>query len=144
VGKSAPKHLRIGEVARHVGIRPSAVRYYEQAGLLPRPERAGGKRRYHHSIIRWLQFIGVARKAGFTIAETRQLVQRFAPSGAPARSIWKSLAERKLADLDAQIERIQEMKSILERGLACRCTSLDDCDLLSPSSDAGQGPPASR
>ena len=66
-----PAVLTIGEVARRAGVRASAIRYYEEAGLLPAPERVGGKRRYDEGILRRLAIIGGAKRAGFTLREIR-------------------------------------------------------------------------
>jgi MerR family redox-sensitive transcriptional activator SoxR len=66
-GRPMPALLTIGEVARRAGVRTSAIRYYEEAGLLPEPERVGGKRRYEKEILRRLALIGGAKRAGFTL-----------------------------------------------------------------------------
>ena len=92
--------MSIGEVARRAGVAPSAIRYYESLGLLPTPERSGGKRRYHDTILSWLALVTLAREAGFTMAETRQLVAGFEP-GTPPAARWHALAARKLAEIDA-------------------------------------------
>jgi DNA-binding transcriptional MerR regulator len=72
----------IGEVARRAGLKRSAIRYYEQIGLLPKAERVGGQRRYDTSVLTLLSIIDVAQRAGFTLAETRTLLEGFAPQGA--------------------------------------------------------------
>jgi DNA-binding transcriptional MerR regulator len=67
--------LSIGEVARRAGIRPSAIRYYEEVGLLPEAERVGGERRYEEGVLRCLMNIRGAKRAGFTIEEMRILLR---------------------------------------------------------------------
>jgi len=67
------EELSIGEVARQAGIRASAIRYYEQAGLLPAPRRRGGQRRYEPDVVDRLALIAFAQQAGFTISEIRTL-----------------------------------------------------------------------
>ena len=67
--------LSIGNVSARAGVRASAIRYYERLGLLPEPERAGGRRRYDESILEWLSLIALARESGFTIGEIKQLVR---------------------------------------------------------------------
>ena len=87
--------MSIGEVARQAELQPSAIRYYESLGLIPEPPRVGGKRRYDASVLEWLSLIALAREAGFTMKEIRQLVTGFTPGTRPAAR-WRELATRKL------------------------------------------------
>jgi MerR family redox-sensitive transcriptional activator SoxR len=119
----------IGEVARRAGLKRSAIRYYEQIGLLPWAERVGGQRRYDSSVLMRLSIIEVAQRAGFTLAETRTLLEGFAPEAPPSER-WQALARRKLSDVDALIERANGMKRLLEEGLECGCPSLEECGFL--------------
>ncbi|MDP9469962.1 MAG: lyase family protein, partial [Chloroflexota bacterium] len=96
--------LTIGEVARQAGICPSAIRYYEEIGLLPRPERVGGQRRYDTDVLTRLALVQMAQEAGFTIEEVRRLVAGFL-EGTPASKRWRELAHRKLPEVDARIVR---------------------------------------
>ena len=118
--------LSIGEVAERAGLAPSAIRYYESLGLLPAPSRAGGKRRYDESVFGWLALVALAREAGFTMAETRELIEGFEPETLPAAR-WQALAKRKLAEIDEQIARANRMRKVLKRGLECGCLRLDEC-----------------
>ena len=124
-----PTEWSIGEVARRAGLRRSAVRYYEQIGLLPRAERVNGQRRYDSSVLRRLSIIDVAQRAGFTLAETRTLLDGFAPNAPPSER-WQALARQKLSDVDALIERANGMKRLLQEGLQCGCPSLEECEFL--------------
>jgi MerR family redox-sensitive transcriptional activator SoxR len=121
--------LSIGEVARRAGLQPSAIRYYESLGLLPSPPRAGGKRRYDASIFEWLSLIALAREAGFTMAEIKQLVAGFTPGTKPAAR-WQALATRKLAEVDALVARAERMRAVLRVALDCGCFRLEDCGAL--------------
>ena len=123
------EELAIGDVARRAGIRPSALRYYESIGLLPAPRRVSGRRRYDESIVQMLKIVRLAQQAGFTVAEIQTLLHGFAPDTTPA-SRWQPLAQHKIAELDAQIERAQQMKRILETGLNCGCLRLEDCAVV--------------
>jgi MerR family redox-sensitive transcriptional activator SoxR len=120
------KDLAIGEVARRAGIRTSALRYYESIGLLPAPRRVSGRRRYDEQTVQMLAVIQLAQAASFTIAEIQTLLHGFAPDTPPAAR-WQPLARRKLAELDALIARVQQMKQVLESGLNCGCLRLEDC-----------------
>ena len=120
------EELAIGEVARRAGIRPSALRYYESIGLLPAPKRVSGRRRYDESTVRMLKVVQLAQHAGFTVAEIQTLLHGFAPDTTPAAR-WQPLARKKIGELDALIERAQQMKRVLETGLNCGCLRLEDC-----------------
>lgn len=120
-------NLTIGEVARQAGLHTSAIRYYEEIGVLPRPERVyGGHRRYSARVFQHLAFIHLAQQAGFSMAEIQTLVAGFDET-APLGVRWRTLAEQKLAELDVLITRAQRMKRVLEEGLRCQCLHLDEC-----------------
>ena len=124
-----PAPLSIGEVARRAGVRASAIRYYEEAGLLPEPERVGGKRRYDASVFEWLSLIALAREAGFTMVEIKRLVTGFTPGTRPAAH-WEELATRKLAEIDALVARAERMRAVLRVALDCGCFRLEECGAL--------------
>ena len=119
--------MAIGTVARVTGLAPSAIRYYEKAGLLPKPSRLSGQRRYGAEIVARLRIVQLARDAGFTIAETKTFLTGFSASTPPAAR-WRSLAERKRAEIDAQMERFSRMKLLLDSSFHCGCLRIDDCE----------------
>ena len=124
--------MSIGEVARQAGVRPSALRYYEGIGLLPRPERENG-RRYEGEVLREvldrLAVVRVAQQAGFTIDEIRVLLDGFSEDIPPSER-WRVLASEKLPEIEALVERALSMKQLLERGLRCECLRLEDCEII--------------
>src|SRR5215210_6906917 len=125
--------MSIGQVASRAGVRPSALRYYESVGLLPPPERKNGRRRYDGEVLREvldrLAVVRVAQQAGFTISEIRMLLDGFAEDTPPSER-WRVLAQAKLPEVEALVERALGMKELLERGLRCECLSIDDCALI--------------
>ena len=129
--------MGIGEVARRAGVRPSALRYYEGIGMLSRPERANGRRRYGGEVLREvlerLTVIRVAQQAGFTITEIRALLDGFSEDTPPSER-WRVLASEKLPEVEALVDRALGMKRLLERGLRCECLRLEDCDLIDGAS----------
>jgi len=125
-GMSGMSGMSIGHLARLCGVAPSAIRYYERAGLLPKPTRVSRQRRYDKQAIGRLRLLQVARDAGFTIAETRTFVTGF-PSTTPPAVRWRTLAERKLSEIDGQMQRLRRMKALLQSSFDCRCMSLEDC-----------------
>jgi DNA-binding transcriptional MerR regulator len=113
--------MTIGEVAKSAGLRASAIRFYEREGLLPKPMRAGGQRRYQPSILARLAVLERAKKAGFTLDEIRQF---FGDEGRPAER-WGRVAQKKIRELDALMARIAAMRELLEK--RCQCADLEEC-----------------
>jgi MerR family redox-sensitive transcriptional activator SoxR len=129
--------LSIGEVARRAGVRTSAIRYYEEVGLLPEPERVGGKRRYGEEVLRHLALIKAAKHAGFTIAEIRTLLGGF-PAEVGASERWRTLASRKLEEVSELVAELGQMRDLLEEALRCQCASLDECAHQLPIIELGR------
>jgi len=121
--------LSIGEVARRAGVRPSALRYYEKVGLVAPPPREHGRRRYAPSVLHALALIAAAKRAGFTIAETRRLVAGFPPD-VPAAARWRVLAEEKDRELATVIKEARRKRTLLKAALRCRCQDLEECGSL--------------
>ena len=119
--------MHIGTVAQRAGLNPSAIRYYERSGLLPEPARRSGRRQYGLETLGRLRIIRVAREAGFSIEETRLFLSGFSATTRPAAR-WRSLAERKLAELETSIARIERMKAVLESSFKCHCLRIEDCE----------------
>jgi MerR family redox-sensitive transcriptional activator SoxR len=123
----ATPELSIGEVASQTGLRPSAVRYYESAGVLPPPARVNGRRRYGPDVVRLLRTVRFAQEAGFSVAEIRTLFHGFGAHVPPAAR-WRTLADRKLADLDALMIRVERMRRALQVAKQCGCVRMEDCE----------------
>ncbi len=121
--------LAIGEVARRAGLRTSALRYYEEVGVLPPAARVDGQRRYNEAVLARLAVVRLAQEVGFTVAEIRSLVEGFDNVGVASHR-WRVLASRKLAETDALIARAENMKRLLEESLHCGCVTLDACALV--------------
>jgi MerR family redox-sensitive transcriptional activator SoxR len=118
--------LTISEVARQVGLRPSAIRYYEQLGILPRAHRISGQRRYDITALYRLAVVQRARKLGFTLEEIRHLFFGFRKN-ISASERWQKLSQQKLAELETQISQIKTMQELLTRMQGCKCDALDQC-----------------
>ena len=118
--------LTIGEVAARTGIAASALRYYEREGLIPKADRRGGKRVYGEQILDRLTLIGVAKSAGFSVAEIKTLLSGFARRTPPGQR-WRKLAARKLDELEAQLHEIERMKRVLEAVTGCECPTFEEC-----------------
>jgi MerR family redox-sensitive transcriptional activator SoxR len=119
--------LYISEVARQVGLRPSAIRYYERIGLLPSAQRESGQRRYDTTALYRLAIIQRARQLGFTLDEIRQLFFGFG-NASRASERWQKLSQRKLAELDSLMDGIKAVRRLLKKMMQdCRCETLDQC-----------------
>src|SRR5438477_887153 len=119
--------LAISEVARQVGLQPSAIRYYEQIGLLPRAPRTSGQRRYDSTVLYRLAIVQQARQLGFTLEEIRQLFFGFGRV-AHASERWQKLSQRKLTELDALTDDIKTVRRLLKKMMHhCHCETLDQC-----------------
>jgi len=121
--------LTIGQVARAAGINASAIRYYERERLLPPAERTGGQRRYREETVRRLEVIDIAKRAGFSLEEIRTLLDA-SDAGEPSHERLRTLAERKLPDVEALIGRAEAMRAWLEMARECTCSSLELCALF--------------
>jgi MerR family redox-sensitive transcriptional activator SoxR len=119
--------MRIGEVAKRAGVRVSLIRYYEDIGLLPEPDRVSGQRRYDESVLRRLAVIDVAQRAGLSLDEIRELVEH---GNDPMSERLRELAQRRLPEIDALIDRAQRVRAWLESASGCGCESIDDCALF--------------
>jgi DNA-binding transcriptional MerR regulator len=116
-------HLTIGELAKRTGVATSALRYYEELGLLPAPGRVSGQRRYPESAVELVGVILLLRDVGFSLRESKALLA----SRTPAVEGWRSLAQRKLADLEEQIAKAQTAKEVITHGLACPYDDFTTC-----------------
>ncbi len=120
--------MKIGAVAALVGVRPSAIRYYESEGLLSSADRVGGKREYGATVAGELRLLLGAQRAGLTLAEIRALL----PASRAERSLsesWKAVAEKKLAELRELEAALRATRQFLKRSLACECATSGICEI---------------
>lgn len=135
--------LTIGEIARRAGVAASALRYYEQQGLI-RSERAGsGHRRYPRAVLRRIAFIVFAQRIGMSLAEIRAELDRLPDDRVPEGRHWAKLSGRWTRRIDERIELLQRLRESLTGCIGCGCLSLDRCRLANPGDRAarrGAGP----
>ena len=119
--------MTISEVAQQVGLQASAIRYYEQIGLLPPAERVSGQRRYDTTALYRLALIRRAQQLGFTLEEIRRLFFGFRKV-TRASERWQALSRKKLAELGGLMEEIKTMRRLLKKVMQnCRCDTLEQC-----------------
>jgi MerR family redox-sensitive transcriptional activator SoxR len=117
------RQLTIGELAKSTGVATSALRYYEELGLIPAPVRVSGQRRYPESAVGLVGMILLLRDVGFSLRESKTLLasRRQAVDG------WRRLAQRKLANLDEQIAKAQTAKEAITHALHCPHDDIATC-----------------
>jgi MerR family redox-sensitive transcriptional activator SoxR len=115
--------LTIGELARRTRLAPSALRYYEELGLLAPARRESGQRRYPPSAVEIVGMILLLSDVGFSLAETRTLMA----SRAESPAVWRELVRRKVAELDEQIQKAGAARVALDHALRCRRQDLLEC-----------------
>jgi len=120
--------LTIGQVATAAGLRTSAIRYYEDAGLLPKPDRVGGKRRYDPDAIDRLMLIRFSRRLGFRISDMRGLL--VTPRGSRAKAVWRRLVDARLEEVSALIKAAKGVERMLRDSRDCDCVTLESCRFL--------------
>ena len=136
--------LTISEVVRRSGVAASALRFYEERGLI-RSERAGsGHRRYPRAVLRRIAFIVFSQKVGLTLDEIGVEVGRLPGNHVPVRADWARLSGRWTARIDARIAELQRLRSSLTQCIGCGCLSLTDCQMANPGDRAGRRGPGPR
>jgi MerR family transcriptional regulator, redox-sensitive transcriptional activator SoxR len=136
--------LTIGEIARRSGVATSALRFYEERGLI-RSERTGaGHRRYQRSVIRRIAFIVFAQRIGLTLEEVGAELARLPENRVPKRSDWAQLSSSWTARIDERIAELERLRDGLDQCIGCGCLSLDRCQLANPEDRAGRKGPGPR
>ena len=143
--------LTIGQVSARSGVAPSALRYYEQQGLVTATRTPGGARRYHRSVLRRLAFVRAAQNVGLSLTEIKAALDSLPPGRPPTVKDWARLSEGWRDRLDEQIGALTRLRDGLTSCIGCGCLSLTTCALSNPADVAaadGAGarwlPPALR
>jgi len=135
--------LTIGEVARRSGVATSALRYYEERGLITSRRAGSGHRRYPRSVLRRVAFIVFAQHVGLTLDEIGAELAKLPAQHAPTGEDWSRLSTTWTARIDRSIAELERLKTGLTGCIGCGCLSLDRCRLVNPNDRAarlGAGP----
>lgn len=130
--------LTIGDVSARTGLAVSAIRYYEEMGLVSPGRNAGGQRRFARSDIRRLSFVMIAQEFGFTLPEIRAVLDRLPDDRAPNKRDWSRISLGFRARLDARIAAMQNLRDRLDGCIGCGCLSLATCKLYNADDHAGR------
>ena len=135
--------LTIGEVARRSGVAASALRFYEERGLIASERAGSGHRRYPRPVLRRIAFIVFAQRVGLTLDEIGAELAKLPAERAPTRADWARLSSGWSARIDERIAELERLKHGLTECIGCGCLSLDRCSLANPgdrAADRGPGP----
>ena len=133
--------LSIGQVAERTGVATSALRYWEDLGLITSDRTAGNQRRYERATIRRVSFIRAAQRVGLTLDEIAAALARLPQSRTPTASDWARLSRSWRRRLDEQIRSIERLRDQLDSCIGCGCLSLRTCALSNPDDTlAARGP----
>jgi len=135
--------LAIGEVASRSGVAASALRFYEEQGLIHSVRSPGGQRRYHREMLRRIAFIRVAQRVGLSLADIRSALATLPEHRTPTAADWERLSRSWLDRLTAQIELMHKLRDDLTSCIGCGCLSFKVCKLYNPGDVAaslGDGP----
>jgi MerR family transcriptional regulator, redox-sensitive transcriptional activator SoxR len=136
-------HLTVSDVAARSGFAPSALRFYERAGLIRATRTSGNQRRYERNVLRRLAFIRAARNVGLTLDEVAAALVTLPDSRTPTKADWTRLSRSWRARLDDQIVALEKLRDGLDSCIGCGCLSLKRCAMSNPGDVArGDGPGA--
>ena len=135
--------LTVTQVAERSGFAPSALRYYEDRGLLEAGRTPGGRRRYTRDVLRRLAFIAAARHVGLSLDEIREALDLLPSGRTPTTADWTRISRSWRARLDAEIEALEKLRDGLDSCIGCGCLSLARCRISNPDDTlAARGPGA--
>jgi MerR family redox-sensitive transcriptional activator SoxR len=136
--------LTISEIAKRSGVAASALRFYEQRGLI-RSERAGsGHRRYARSVLRRIAFIVFAQKVGLSLDEIAAELAKLPDDRAPTGRDWSRLSSTWTSRIDERIAELQRLKAGLTQCIGCGCLTLQKCQLANPGDRVARMGPGPR
>ncbi len=136
------EELTIGEVARRSGVATSALRFYEERGLITSERAGSGHRRFPRAVLRRIAFIVFAQRIGLTLEEIGDELAKLPPDRAPTRRDWSKLSSGWSSRIDDRIAELERLKAGLTECIGCGCLSLERCRLANPGDRAagwGQG-----
>jgi MerR family transcriptional regulator, redox-sensitive transcriptional activator SoxR len=128
--------LTIGGVATRSGVAPSALRFYESAGLIASQRTIGNQRRYERATLRRVAFIQAGKSARIPLAQIHDALATLPDRGVPTRRDWERLSRRWRDDLDRRIATLEALRNRLTTCIGCGCLSIDRCELLNPDDEA--------
>jgi MerR family redox-sensitive transcriptional activator SoxR len=136
--------LTITEVSRRSGVASSALRFYEERGLISSQRAGSGHRRFPRTVLRRIAFIVFAQRVGLTLEEIGAELAKLPPDRAPTRRDWSRLSSTWTARIDQRIAELERLKVGLTECIGCGCLSLERCKLANPGDRAARLGPGAR
>jgi MerR family redox-sensitive transcriptional activator SoxR len=136
--------LPISEISRRSGVASSALRYYEELGLIASDRAGSGHRRYPRSVLRRIAFIVFAQRIGLTLEEIGAELGKLPSDRVPTRRDWARLSGEWTKRIDRKIAELNRLKAGLTQCIGCGCLSIDRCTLANPADRAGRAGPGPR
>ena len=139
-----PQLLTIGEVSRRSGVAASALRFYEERGLIASERAGSGHRRYPRVVLRRIAFVVFAQRVGLSLEEIGAELAELPPDRVPTRGDWARLSRGWSDRIDDRIAELQRLKRGLTECIGCGCLSLERCQLSNPADRAARFGPGPR
>jgi len=136
--------LTIGEASRRSGVASSALRFYEERGLIESERAGSGHRRYPRPVLRRVAFIVFAQRVGLSLVEIGAELAKLPEGRVPARRDWSRLSRKWTTRIDERIAELERLKAGLTECIGCGCLSLDRCRLSNPNDRAARLGPGPR
>ena len=136
--------IPIGEIARRTGLSVSAIRFYENEGLVEPIRSGGNQRRFLRSDIRRLSFILIAQRLGLALGEIKQHLATLPQGRTPNARDWEAISLAIRATLDARINELTRTRDRLDGCIGCGCLSLENCAIWNPQDQLGEAGPGPR
>ena len=136
--------MTIADVARRSGVAASALRFYEQRGLIASERTGAGHRRFPRAVLRRIAFIVFAQKVGLSLEEVADELNRLPANRVPERGDWAKLSARWTRRVEDRIAELERLKAGLTQCIGCGCLSLTQCRLANPEDRAGRAGPGAR
>jgi MerR family transcriptional regulator, redox-sensitive transcriptional activator SoxR len=136
--------LTISEVSKRSGVAASALRFYEDRGLIVSERVGSGHRRYHRSVLRRIAFIVFAQRIGLTLDEIATELSKLPADHTPSPEDWEQLSAAWLARIDERLAELQRLRNGLTKCIGCGCLSFDACWISNPNDRTGRAGPGPR
>ena len=136
--------LTIGDVARRSGVAASALRFYEERGLIRSEREGGGQRRFPREVLRRIAFIVFAQRIGLSLDEISEELAKLPPHRAPTGRDWQRLSGTWTARIDERVAELERLRAGLTQCIGCGCLSLERCQLSNPGDRAARLGPGPR
>ncbi|MEU5263502.1 redox-sensitive transcriptional activator SoxR [Amycolatopsis sp. NPDC021455] len=136
--------LTVGELSRRSGVPASALRFYEDEGLIHSRRTAGNQRRYRRDTLRRVTFVRMSQRVGMPLSKIREVLALLPDDRTPTRADWTRISQCWQEDLNARIRRLEQLRDQLDDCVGCGCMSLAKCRLANPGDRLGAEGPGPR